>query len=91
MSEEQNGKRSRMQGQLTKLVRNGEHSQDVKDQIIWYVASALLTVVERHMLTVQKFSGAIICEGCGELVGPEGALCEELQRIWDVLDSDETE
>jgi hypothetical protein len=84
-----NGKRSQMYGQLTKLVRNGEHSQDVKDQIIWYVASALLAVVDRHKLTDQKFSGAIICEGCGELVGPNGALCEELQGIWDVLDSGE--
>lgn len=85
-----NGKRSHMQGTLNKartaagvVVLHG--NKEPEHKIIMHLTSALIAIIGRHQLTVQKLSGAIICEGCGELVGPDGALCEELQVIWDEL------
>jgi len=85
-----NGKRSRMLGNVqllyvTSLIPETSGRADNRDTLLQFTSGALLAVIQRHQLTVAKFGGAIICEGCGELVGPDGALCEELQVIWDKL------
>lgn len=89
MSEE-NGKRSQMMGSLTKILNASvemvqQGNKEPEHQILAHLSAGLLTVVARHQVTVTKFSGAVICEGCGELVGPDGALCEEMQSIWDAF------
>jgi hypothetical protein len=91
-----NGKRSRMYGSLNKALASAMGlvligNPDPEHKIIVHLSSALIAVVKRHQLTVQKFSGAIICEGCGEMVGPDGALCEEMQAIWNELYPDKPE
>jgi hypothetical protein len=85
-----NGKRARLLGNLRLIQGVSElpiyrQRADAKDHLIQAMSKALLAVAMRHQLTVQKFGGMIICEGCGELVGPDGELCEDLQVVWDAL------